>query len=218
MTDTLLAPTFLFRFAVPCQYRKTLWSKRNLRFGPQYDVPSFAELEGRQKFAQFRAAWNEGGLVFDVRVNGKKQSLWCRQSRPDDSDGLQVWIDTRNAHNIHRATRFCHHFVFLPRGAGRGLEQPVAALVPINRARANPNTIGDDVLKVRSEMLADGYRLHALVPAEALTGFDPSQQPRLGFSYAMVDRELGWQTLSVGPEFPISEDPSLWGTLDLCKP
>jgi hypothetical protein len=31
----------------------------------------------------------------------------------------------------------------------------------------------------------------------------------------VVDRELGWQTFTVGPEFPFVEDPSLWGTLEL---
>jgi len=29
------------------------------------------------------------------------------------------------------------------------------------------------------------------------------------------DRELGWQTLAMGPELPIMEDPSLWQTLHL---
>jgi hypothetical protein len=31
----------------------------------------------------------------------------------------------------------------------------------------------------------------------------------------VVDRELGWQTLTMGSEFPIDEDPSLWGSLEL---
>jgi hypothetical protein len=30
-----------------------------------------------------------------------------------------------------------------------------------------------------------------------------------------MDRELGWQTFTVGRELPFAEDPSLWGTLDL---
>jgi hypothetical protein len=43
------------------------------------------------------------------------------------------------------------------------------------------------------------------------------EHPRLGFCYAVMDRELGWQTFTVGPEFPFAEDPSLWGTLELEK-
>ena len=38
---------------------------------------------------------------------------------------------------------------------------------------------------------------------------------RLGFSYLIADRELGSQSLAIGPEFPVLEDPSLWGTLEL---
>ena len=72
-----------------------------------------------------------------------------------------------------------------------------------------------ELLRVRSTKQPDGYTLEAMIPAEALTGFDPTDHPRLGFTYAVVDRELGWQTFTVGPEFPFVEDPSLWGTLEL---
>ena len=62
---------------------------------------------------------------------------------------------------------------------------------------------------------AERDRLEGFVPAPALTGYSPSDQPALGFTYAVIDRELGRQTFSVGPELPFVEDPSLWGTLDL---
>ena len=32
-----------------------------------------------------------------------------------------------------------------------------------------------------------------------------------GVQYAVIDRELGWQTLTLGPEYPVMDDPSLWG-------
>jgi hypothetical protein len=37
----------------------------------------------------------------------------------------------------------------------------------------------------------------------------------IGFSAAVIDRELGWNTLGVGPDLPLAEDPSLWSTLEL---
>jgi hypothetical protein len=183
--------------------------------GPSFVLPSFGELEGRPLFADLRAAWSEQGLAFDLRVKGKQKPVWCRRSRLEDSDGLQIWIDTRDAHNIHRASRFCHRFIFLPAGSGSGYDQPTAALAAIHRARDNPRSVRPDRLRVLAESRRGGYRLQALIPAEVLTGFEPAEQPRLGFSYAVVDRELGWQTFSVGPEFPFAEDPSLWGTLEL---
>ena len=60
-----------------------------------------------------------------------------------------------------------------------------------------------------------GWRLEAFLPAAALHGFDPEQHPRLGFCYAVRDAELGEQVLSVGPDFPYVEDPSLWSVLEL---
>ena len=94
---------------------------------------------------------------------------------------------------------------------------PIAQLVPINRAREQPKAVGRGLLQVQSARRVDGYVLAAHIPTAAMTGFDPDDHLRLGFSYAVIDRELGWQTFSVGPELPFMEDPSLWGTLELQK-
>jgi hypothetical protein len=50
-----------------------------------------------------------------------------------------------------------------------------------------------------------------------LTGFDPVENPRIGFTYAVIDRELGDQTFNCAAEFPYQEDPSLWATLELVR-
>ena len=178
-------------------------------------MPSFGELEGRPKFADLRCAWSKDGLLFQLRVSGKRQSVWCRASRIEDSDGLHVWIDTRDMHNIHRASRFCHRFAFLPAGGGSAQDQPLGRLLDIHRARENPKMVADSELRIRAVVSAGGYTLQARIPATALTGFDPQEHPRLGFTYVVLDRELGWQTFSLGTEFPIDEDPSLWGSLEL---
>jgi hypothetical protein len=217
MSESLLAPTFLFRFSAPCRRAHPLWKPKGITLGKRYLLPCFGELEQRPLFADVRAAWNDAGLTFVVQVSGKKQSVWCRASRVEDSDGLHVWIDTRDTHTIHRASRFCHRFALLPFGAGKGNAQPVARLLPINRARAHPKSIDERMLRVRSEKRLNGYLLQAHIPAETLTGFDPAEHPRLGFTYAVTDRELGCQSFTVGPEFPFDEDPSLWGTLELVE-
>ena len=215
MAQPLLAPTFLFRFSVPYLHCSDSWSQGGVQLADEYRLPCFAELEQRQLFADVRAAWNAAGLYFTVRVTGKSQPPWCRETRLDDSDGLHVWIDTRDTHNVHRASRFCHHFAFLPAGAGRIFDQAVADQLLINRARENANPIRPGSLFIRSESRVDGYLLECHIPAAALTGYDPEQHPRLGFCYVVMDRELGWQPFSLGSEFPFDEDPSLWGTLDL---
>ncbi len=215
MSESILSPTFVFRFSIPCFYSKTPWSTSGLQLDEKYALPSFGELEERPMFADLRMAWNEQGLAFVLRVTGKKQLPWCRPTRLEDSDGLRVWIDTRDTHNVHRASRFCHQFMFMPMGGGKRLDQPVAELLPIDRAREMPKPLDNTELQVRSEKRVDGYLLQARIPTEALTGLDAEEHPKLGFFYAVADRELGWQTFSVGAEFPIHYDPSLWGTLEL---
>ncbi len=217
MNEPLLAPTFLYRFAVPCQYVADLDKRMPLALPDSCGLPTLSMLEDKPRLADVRMAWSEAGLGVSVRVQGKKQPPWCRDSRIEDSDGLQVWIDTRNTQNIHRAGRFCHRFAFMPIGGGRKLDEPVAALLAINRAKESPREIEPRQIIVSSQRRVDGYTLDAFLPADILTGYNPSDQPQLGFTYALTDRELGTQTFTIGPEFPIDEDPSLWGTLDLVK-
>lgn len=214
MSNGLLNPSFLFRFTAPCKRVEKAWPAC-APLGDEYKLLNFTALDDAREYADVRAGWNENGLVFSVRVTGKKHQPWCRDNRLDESDGFHVWIDTRDTKNIHRAGRFCHHFVFLPTGGGHRLDQPVADQALINRARENANPIRPGALKVQSEKRIDGYVLDCFVPAASLTGFNPDDYPKLGFMYAVVDRELGEQTLAYSREFPYQEDPSVWCTLEL---
>lgn len=219
MAEPLIAPTFLFRFSVDCRQLTTPWSStaKDLELPPDFHVPSFAELDERQPYAEMRVGWHADGVALSLRVQGKKQGPWCRSTRLEDSDGLHVFFDTRDMHNVHRASRFCHHFVLLPQGSGQKMDQPVARHVRIQRAKEETTMIDPELLKVRSEKRIDGYILSAFIPAKALTGYDPTEHHRLGFCYALLDREQGCQTFAVDPSLPYATDPSLWGTLDLVE-
>ena len=213
----MIDPTFLFRFSVPCYYASSPRGNGQFELGPEYRLPSLSELDGRPQFADFRLGWNEDGLVIRLCVKGKSQSPWCRQNRMEDSDGLQVWLDTRAGVNVHRAGRYSHRFGFLPCGGGQGFQMPVADQMLIHRARENAEPVRPGQLKLHRSLEPDGYILSCRLPAAALTGYDPAQYERIGFTYAVVDRELGWQTMTVGPELPFTEDPSLWATLELVR-
>ena len=216
MAEPLVAPTFLFRFCVPCRRTTKRWTAEGVKLEPKYTLPSFqAELSGRTPFSDLRLAWSAEGIFVQVQVRGKQKALWCREARLEDSDGLRLWIDTRDTHNVHRASRFCHQFIFLPQGEGAKLQNPVAELLNIQRAKDNPKQPARGALQVRAEKRVDGYVMQGFIPAGAITGYDPSEHPRLGFSYAVMDRELGWQTFALGSDYPIESDPSLWGSLEL---
>lgn len=212
---SLIDPTMLFRFSVPCLKVSKPWGATGVSLTPRYALPSLQELSGREAYADVRIGWNNKGIFVQAEVTGKEQALWCRDSRVEDSDGLHLFIDTRDTHTIHRANRFCHWFTFMPEGTGARRTDPLAAHLEINRARENPTLVRGDRLSVYAQTKKNGYLIRGFIPADCLTGFDPSDYPRLGFSYAVVDRELGWQTFTVGPEYPIQEDPTLWSSLEL---
>jgi hypothetical protein len=215
MANPLLPTRFLYRFSTPCRYCDPLWTEKGAKLDESYRLLGLSELEERMVWAEVRAAWSEAGLAFVIIVQGKTQSPWCRAGRIEDSDGLQLWIDTRDVHNVHRATRFCHRFIFLPGGAGARLDQAVGEVLPINRAREMPQPVSEGLLQAICQRRKDGYRLDVFLPATALTGFDPVEHPAIGFNYAVLDRELGEQTFGVGSPLPYQEDPSLWATLEL---
>ncbi|MCE5268898.1 MAG: hypothetical protein LLG00_13550 [Planctomycetaceae bacterium] len=238
MSQSLLPTRFLFRFSAVCKYHDPLWTAKGAGLDETYRLVSLAEMEGRTTWADVRAAWSEAGLAVAVRVEGKKQPPWGDPSLPEQSDGLHLWIDTRDIHNVHRASRFCHRFAFLApdvksrlaaearsRAGGRrsgsqaagSKDASQAMFLPINRAREQPRPVPEGSLQVRCQTFDSGYALESLIPAEALTGFDPAEHPRLGFTYSVLDRELGEQTFGVGSPMPYREDPSLWATLELAR-
>lgn len=222
MSEQLITPPFLFRFCVPCHRTKKKWSDKGVTLEPKYLIPSFqSELTSAEDvpppsaFAELRMAWSDEGLFFQVQVKGKKQAPSCRESKLEDSDGLTLLVDTRDTHNVHRASRFCHQYIFLPAGEGAGMKNPVGELLNINRAKDNPTQPNRGTLKVFSSVKGEGYKMSGWVPAEAITGYDPAEHKRLGFYFVVKDRELGWHTFSLGSDYPFQTDPSLWGSLDL---
>jgi hypothetical protein len=211
---------FLFRVAHPCQYVATIPRKEEdelLDLAESCQLNNFAEMDASRNFADVRIAWTDFGLGVQVEVRGKEQAPQGDETRPRGSDGLTIWIDTRDARTAHRASRYCHQFHLLPSGGGSDRDEPVCVQAKINRALADAPTTPANSVLVRTAHRKSGYRLEAFFAATALYGFDPDQNRRLGIYYVVRDAELGEQVLSVGPEFPYWEDPSLWSVLELVR-
>ncbi len=215
MAKQLIDPALLFRFEIPVEHWRGDWTTKGISLPEKCQVPTFAEFSNRSVFADIRVGWSEEGIGVQIAVKGKRQLPWCRETRLDESDGFHLWIDTRCSPGIHRATQYCHRFLWMPTGGGSRRETPIAAMVPINRARSQPRQIDGRCLKVAAVPRHDGYQLSGFVPKQALTGYDPQEQPRIGLYYAVMDRELGWQGTTLGPEYPVADDPSLWSEASL---
>lgn len=213
----VLPPRFLFRYSIPVAKVDDIprSGSKLLDLPRTCELPDFADLENTSRFAHISAAWNEGGLGVAVTVSGKTLPIACDRNVPTESDGLQLWIDTRNTQSIHRSSRFCHHFCLLPAGGGAKGDKPFAIQLPIARAKEETPIADSKRIRIAAEKLTGGYRLEVWLSADVLNGFDPDANPRLGFYYQVIDAELGEQFLSVGRDFPFAHDPSLWSTLEL---
>lgn len=212
----ILPPAFFFRYAIAVPFQADLPRKRGRLLGlpESCTLPRVNLSESDPAFGDVRMAWNRQGLGISVEVKGKSMPLSGNPHAPAQSDGLQVWIDTRNTQTIHRASRYCHHFCLLP-GAEKKKLVPKALELAIARAREERPLADAKDLRIEATRHSDGYLLEAWLPAKSLVGYDPEANPQLGFYYLLEDAELGRQVLTVGPEFPFDQDPSLWSSLEL---
>lgn len=183
----------------------------------KYAIETLQHLDGTDSFATVALGWHDEGLQMSCRVVGKKQSLVCAADKLTSTDGLQIWIDTRNTPGVHRANRFCHQIVALPSGGGKNQTEPHVQQVEIARCREKSPLADDGQFWITGDVRADGYDLNLWIPADALNGYDPEGSPVCGFFYAVRDAELGQQTLCIGDEFPFASDPSLWQSIELVE-
>jgi hypothetical protein len=217
---TLIPPSFLVRVCYPCRYRKDMPCEdedRLLDLPAEYRLDNFAVMDARPSFGDVRLAWSELGLGFQVEVKGKDQEPQGDATRLRASDGVTLWLDTRDARSSHRASRYCHQFFFLPTGGGPDRDEPVFSQTAIHRALQDAPLCSPGDVAFRGQLTKTGYIIEAFLPAAVMTGFDPEQNPRMGFFFAVRDVELGDHLLSGTADFPYWEDPSLWSVLELQK-
>jgi hypothetical protein len=215
---SLIPPSFLLRVAFACPYRKEMPREDDdnlLDLPESFGLLNLAAMDGKPGFADLRLAWNELGLGVQLSVRGKSQLPQGEASRPRASDGLTLWLDTRDARAGHRATRFCHQFHFLPAGGGPERDEPAFTQSAIHRALQDAPLCSAAAVPFRCQSKKTGYEIEAFLPANTLNGYDPEQNRRLGLFFAVRDLELGDHLLSGGPELPYWEDPSLWSVLEL---
>jgi hypothetical protein len=218
-TKPLVPQTFWFRIAASCPRVEELplledpW--RLLDLPASCALPELTQLDGRASWAEVRVGWNPRGLGIAVLAEGVSD-LQLASDRPEGFADVHFWVDTRDSRNVSRATRFCHRFVArLSVGGGRKQLVAEVAQRPIARAAAESPICSADLILNKCELSRAGWMLELLLPAQALQGFDPETNRRLGFAYQIADHVREDQFLGVGRDFPLGENPSLWSTLEL---
>ena len=213
MADDLPARAF-FRYSagIPHKPKGIRLTGDPRKWPAESRLPRLCELEGTAAYGDVYVMWDRAGLYVGLFVDAKTSVIGNRRNLRD-GDALVVWIDTRDVHNVHRASRFCHGFVAIPQGGAKGAS--VAWQYGIQRATGKAPIAPESKLKTTRKITKTSYCLTLAIPADALNGYDPAEFPRLGFTYLIFDHEHREQTWSSPIDMPYSTDPSLWGTLEL---
>lgn len=211
----LVNPAALFRFRLPCRRRATLWPPADRTLDDACRLPALAPVADVPDLLSLWMAWNDDGLAVRAVARGLGATRWCQPTRPEDSDGLHLWIATRPTGESHRAGRFCRRLALLPTGGGRSADRPVAVAAAIPRTSEPPADLPLNAVPIESRLTAEGWEIDAVVTAAALPGWDPGEIPRLGFFAAVIDRRLGRLPAFAPPEYPWDSDPTTWVELVL---
>lgn len=187
------------------------------KWGRRHLVPPLVELEGRAPLADVYFAWDADGFYAAFDVPNRTSRPQCDPQRWWKKNGLRLCLDTRDARDIKRATRFCHFFYLLPTGGGPDGRRPVIGLHRMSRAKEPPAAVDLTRVRLAAQVGPRGYSLEVALPAASLHGWDPAEHPRIGVFYKVKDTQLGSQHLSVEDELGWNADPSTWATGVLVK-
>ena len=211
----LVNPASLFKLRLPCRRRETLWPPASWGIDEACRLPSLASVAGVPDVLELFAAWNDEGIAFRGIARSVGKDRWCQPTKPEDSDGLHLWIATRPTGESHRAGRFCRRLALLPTGGGPRADRPVVVPALIPRTSELPADLPAGATAIEATLTADGWRVDAFISAAALPGWEPAEIPRLGFFAALVDRRLGQVPCYAPPEYPWEGDPTTWAELEL---
>ncbi len=204
----------LLRFEIPVRYleRAPRIDGHVGKWSARYRAPALSELDDESPFAEVFWGWNEAGFYFAYQVQDKSGAPQCDLERWWSKDGARLCIDTRDARENKRATRYCHFFYFLPAGGGRDRKQPVVGMHRMSRSKEPPPVVDTSLIQVATHARRGAYSLEAAIPAACLSGFSPAEHPRIGLFFKIKDVHFGGQHLSATDDLGWNADPSTWAT------
>lgn len=202
-----LNPVHFFALSCDCRY---LPKKELANFWAKHLLPSTHSLTNEEHFGDIALGWNEDGIALNLRsTQPAVQSFY-----PDieKGDSLELFFDTRDLKTTGVATRFCHHFFFLPE-AVEGFSKGEMTRF---RSEDQHPLCDQKALFCETELKKNRYDMKIFIPSQCLYGYDPKQFDRLGFTYRINRLHGKPQHFSVVSEdYQIDQQPSLWGSLTL---
>jgi hypothetical protein len=208
--DTLdpLCPLDFFAVSVGVKHAKTLPSSRLFR--SRYLLPDTSDYLNEQSFADVSLAWNEEGLMVHVDVN----QPFAEARFPDfqEGDSLELFFDTRDLKDVGFMTKFCHHFLILP----KEVQQIGSHEITRFRTEDSHPLCSPSDLIVETEFSDKSYHMDILISKTCLHGYDPASFNRLGFTYRLNRTRGRPQHFAVSSlYYAIDKHPRLWATINL---
>ncbi len=188
------------------------FQKKSEKLKKRHLLPDLSDLLIEETFADVYVGWSNEGLLFQVDVHKPFVDAFYPDVRRGDS--VELFIDTRDLKTAGFPTRFCHHFVFLPK--------PVDEIQAAEMTRLRPDEMRDlateSLLKVDVDFKRRGYFMQIFLPSEALYGYDPKAFEKLGFAFR-INRPSGepMHFPLCSDHFEIAMHPRLWSSLTIGK-
>jgi hypothetical protein len=161
--------------------------------------------------AKVSLGWSASGLhiLIDARYPLTEAQF------PDFTRGdvVELMIDCRDNKQGYHLSRFCHHFACF--NAPVEHEGKAVYGVEVTRFRGEDTHPLCSPEKIEVESFSN-KKFSIFLPREILTGYDPAQFPRIGFSYIIKTHTELEQTFGASIEdFAVEQQPSVWSSIEL---
>ncbi len=214
-TKSLLGEEFVpltpVHFFTPEHFFRELPKGHKGTIAPLGWLPDLSGLNHEARTAKVAGAWSEDGLLFEVAVEGDFDHPVFPQL--EDGDSVELFIDTRDLKTAGFNHRFCHHFYFLPKAVDGSARAGEITRFRTEDSHDHCNPADLQLIDVKAN------QWQFWIPQKCLTGYDPQQFDRLGFTYRInrwARREPQHFTVH-SREYAIDQQPALWSKIRLVK-
>jgi hypothetical protein len=161
------------------------------------------------RFAEVVFTWNAKGIHLKIDVRKPFEEVFYPDYKKGDA--FEFFFDTRDLKTAGFPTRFCHHFLVLPKDV-QGVQ--CQELTHFRTEDTHPLCNGDEII-VGADFASRSYTLDITFPAHVLHGYDPLNFDRLGFTYRF--HRVGGEPQYFSSKGNVEQNPSSWATLKLTR-
>jgi len=202
-----LHPVHFFALSCDCH---SLSKKGQIPSWATYTLPSTHHLTGEEPFAKVAMGWHEEGIALHVHMDHPMTA--CFYPELGRGDSVELFFDTRDLKSAGFNTRFCHHFFFLSRAVDGILKGEITHF----RTEDSHPLCDSQQLHCQVQSRKNDYQMKIFIPTSCLYGYDPKQFDRLGFTYRINRAGGSAQHFAVvSQDYPVDQQPSLWGSIRL---